>query len=1129
MIALSEFQRYLQSVLDTSGDDAKREVSDRYIPTLAELPLRVQTLASSEADSQEQQKRPEQFAVLEGLRKYASEHVLLVGKPGSGKSTSLRRLLWEEAGRCLEAIEQGNSEIPPIPILIELRGLSDLVLAAIQEKLGWWLDLDEKTLKALLRDRRLFVFLDGLNELPNEQAWQAVDQFRQVCADLKVPLIITTRELGSGLVQGNVKKLEMLPLTETQMRKFVYKQLPETGEELWRQIQGKLRELAETPLLLKLLCDVFEQNGQIPKSRGDLFRKEFARRYEEFKPERYRNISEDSRRFAFDLLSYLAFTMVQGEPHTDPCQPSASWITIPKTQAEKILATFLASDRTSTLEDRTKAKEWLEDLVEWHLLQVASDPTHIEFHHQMFQEYYAAEWLAPQLAVLSDEEQRYYYLNYLKLTEPLAMSMSFVESEALAMRMVKLALEVDLYLGARLAGEANPDFQQKTIDLVIAECEQRKLPPLIKVICLYKARSLVTIPNLINALYEPDADTQEKAFQALTEIADATILPYLLQVIENPDGKKYPLIIDIIDLLVSLDPKKTTLPKLLNLLKSQYPGIREIAALALGKFNTIECIPGLVQALNDPTIRVRRSVVSSLGEIGYQQIIPDLLKMLDRQGEEYDERMFSTAALALAKLDFEKAFSHADAEVRGALISLLAKQNLETALPRLKAALKDTNFYVRGQAIGIIGQLKAKEFVEEVFQALEDSETIVKMQASYVIGQICSVEIIPELIKKLKTEEPRTRRAVVDTMRNLNSEQAVPGLFQALVDSDQSVRRNALYGLGQLCRKIAIPYFIEILLDPNNENYNLLLNNYLQELEIRQKTELLEQTNYQDTHIRWEAVKTLARVASHAAIPDLIKDFSKAKNVGHRLRLIDSLRSTASEQILPALLDALNDQEVAIRRHAAFAIRDIGSCSHISYLWQQQSRSPLEAIGSTIAAIQSRCGFYNYDIARLPPPWKTQSEQSIIEDLVHNKLNILTQEVKKVLEEPKRVINTHNYFEQGTHTHTHNYANDETLKQQTIELRQLVNQIQQTYQPTTEVEAAEIIDVEFREIKKTNPTRWQTIQKQLQLLKRQLLNPKSHFKATKATIAEVAKHYLEESVVSKALITYLDTMSADSD
>jgi hypothetical protein len=49
------------------------------------------------------------------------------------------------------------------------------------------------------------------------------------------------------------------------------------------------------------------------------------------------------------------------------------------------------------------------------------------------------------------------------------------------------------------------------------------------------------------------------------------------------------------------------------------------------------------------------------------------------------------------------------------------------------------------------------------------------------------------------------------------------------------------------------------------------------------------------------------------------------------------------------------------------------------------------------------------------------------------------------------------------------------------------------------------------------------------LLKRQILNPERHWTASKAAIAEVAKHYLQESVTAKAFITYIDTMSADVD
>ena len=1066
MIAPSEFQPYLQSVLDTSREDTQREVSDRYIPTLAELPLRVQTWTLKPDLQGQPKKKREELAVLEGLRNYASDHPLLVGKPGSGKSTSLRWLLWQKAEQCLEAIEQSKTEIPPIPILIELRGLKGSVLAAIQEKLGWWLDLDEKPLKALLRDRRLLVLLDGLNELPNQQAWQEIEKFRQVCVDLRVPLIITTRELGSGLLQGNAKKLEMLPLTEPQMQEFVYKQLPETGGELWRQIQGKLRELAETPLLLKMLCDVFEPNKKIPENQGDLFRKEFARRYEEFKPERLRNVSEDSRRFAFDLLTYLAFRMVQGEPHIDSSKPSASWIAIPKTDAEKILATFLAGDRTPTLEDRTKAKEWLEDLVEWHLLQVASDPPQIEFHHQLFQEYYAAEWLAPQLEKLSDKELQYYYLNYRKWTEPLAMAMSFVDSDALAVRMVKLALEVDLYLGAKLAGVVKLDWQQTTINLVISECEQKKLPQLIKVICLQKSRSAATTQSLIKALNEPGADIQAKALQGLKEIANATSLPDLLQAIENPTGKKYPLIIDIIDLLVLLDSKKTTLPKLRELLKSEYPGLRQIAVWALARFNTKECISDLINALHhDPTIRVRRAIISALGDIGDQEIIPYLINIIECQQEEEDNQiMLSTAACALAKLDAEQALSHHHGLVRRAGISMLEKQDLEVALPRLAVGLKDTDCLVRAEAMRIIGKLKIKELIAEVLQALEDSETGVQMQAAYAIGQICSVEILPELLKKLESENSETRKTIVGAMQNLDSEKVVPGLFQALADSDQSVRRKALYALGQLCRKNTIPHFLEIILNPISEDYKNLIDNYLHELEDKQKLDLLEKTKCRDTNVQWEAVKELARVASKAAIPNLIKDFSR-ESAGNRLRIIDDLRNTANENFLPTLLDALNDTEVSIRRHAAFGIRDIGRCLDLDYLWQQQFQNPLEAIDSAIDTIQSRCGFYNYEIAQSPLP--------VISCLQAENFNsptrlaiIMTDKQPIIKFDQRHATIGNNLAAEGSHVKIKQNVKNVTEQDRT-ELQALLIQLAKTYPITTETQKQTFIQKFLERIEST--------------------------------------------------------------
>jgi predicted NACHT family NTPase len=58
----------------------------------------------------------------------------------------------------------------------------------------------------------------------------------------------------------------------------------------------------------------------------------------------------------------------------------------------------------------------LDDLLKYHLLQIRSE-NEIEFCHQLFQEYYAAEWLLQRLLNLTDEQLKYYFLNYLKWTE----------------------------------------------------------------------------------------------------------------------------------------------------------------------------------------------------------------------------------------------------------------------------------------------------------------------------------------------------------------------------------------------------------------------------------------------------------------------------------------------------------------------------------------------------------------------------------------------------------------------------------------------------------------------------------------------------------------------------------------
>jgi len=62
------------------------------------------------------------------------------------------------------------------------------------------------------------------------------------------------------------------------------------------------------------------------------------------------------------------------------------------------------------------------------------------------------------LRYLSDKQLKWDYSNYLKWTEPVALMLGLLDDETQAKQVVKLGLEIDLKLGARLAGEVNFKF-----------------------------------------------------------------------------------------------------------------------------------------------------------------------------------------------------------------------------------------------------------------------------------------------------------------------------------------------------------------------------------------------------------------------------------------------------------------------------------------------------------------------------------------------------------------------------------------------------------------------------------------------------------------------------------------------
>jgi predicted NACHT family NTPase len=513
MAAISEpvepkFHKYFASISEkykcwwnfyTLTDTLDRQSQDKAGFSSFDSPFDFGLMVEKIVPKQDKEEKCDRVPVLEGICKYAAKHVLLIGKPGSGKSTALTRLLFQKCRDAIHRVSQ-SGELPQIPVLIELRYWQSSVFQLIQASFNKHeLSLTESEIKSLLSQRKLLLLVDGLNELPSEEARRQVAAFRQEFS--QTPMIFTTRDLGIGGDLGIKKKLEMLPLTESQMRQFVLAYLPEQGEELLRQLRDRVREFGQTPLLLWMLCGLFSKTNTIPANLGMVFRL-FTQGYEN-QVKQHVPIKSD-RNWWKPLLEHLAFVMMQGEPATE------FRVTIPKQEVKMVFQKFLQG-KVAHADDF--ALRCLDDLLNHHLIEVGSGEQ-IQFRHQLLQEYYAAESLLRLLPSLSDRKLQRDYLNLLKWTESIAIALGLLEDEAQAVHIVQLALDVDLMLGARLAGEVKEEFQQQTVELIL----EKKLSKKLVVELLHITRSKFSVKYLNIYLDDEDLDAYWYPLNVLGEI-----------------------------------------------------------------------------------------------------------------------------------------------------------------------------------------------------------------------------------------------------------------------------------------------------------------------------------------------------------------------------------------------------------------------------------------------------------------------------------------------------------------------------------------------------------------------------------------------------------------------------------
>ncbi|PZO41084.1 MAG: hypothetical protein DCF19_10075 [Pseudanabaena frigida] len=333
--------------------------------------------------------REEQVDGLVAVQKY--QQIMILGKPGSGKTTFLKRL----ATLC----SAGKFQPSQVPFFITLKdwaeseGRLDL-LEYITQTVS---SSSTSDVHEILRHGRALILLDGLDEVREADTKRVIQQIQDFTTRYHAnSFVITCRIAAKDYTFEQFTEVEVADFNKEQIQEFstkwfTFKNDPIKAETFLQKLQKNppIQELAATPLLLTLLCLIFGEAADFPANRAELYeegldvllKKWDAKRNIE-RDQIYRALSPKRKQ---DLLSYLAYSFFEQSEYFFKQQRVTMII------VEFIRNLSLASSDETVL--NLDGVAILRSIEAQHGLLVERAKGIYSFSHLTFQEYFAARYI----------------------------------------------------------------------------------------------------------------------------------------------------------------------------------------------------------------------------------------------------------------------------------------------------------------------------------------------------------------------------------------------------------------------------------------------------------------------------------------------------------------------------------------------------------------------------------------------------------------------------------------------------------------------------------------------------------------------------------------------------------------
>ena len=263
-----------------------RDLSVRYHIDTRFVRMRLLDMVRSEHALRFEQQAKDYTDLREVLAEIPERAMVLLGAPGSGKSTLLRRLQLDHTRERLEDGEDGVS----LFVSLGAYPLDKDPTKDAPPPLDWLSAQWRRQapglpdLEALLRECRVLLLLDALNEMPHRDAVdfrERVEKWRCFLRDDFAPgnrAVFSCRSLDYSEPLSikddlDVRQIRVQPFLPEQIREFLELHAPAQAQTAWKDIRdnARLLDLYSTPYFLKLLADQLAYDPHVADDRAALF------------------------------------------------------------------------------------------------------------------------------------------------------------------------------------------------------------------------------------------------------------------------------------------------------------------------------------------------------------------------------------------------------------------------------------------------------------------------------------------------------------------------------------------------------------------------------------------------------------------------------------------------------------------------------------------------------------------------------------------------------------------------------------------------------------------------------------------------------------------------------------------